>query len=88
MIVPSCFRLYRPAGPVLLLCSSDFTIAEEDGLGAVEGRGNVCACVSVCVSVCLPVMGGEVVLWREGSFLCVFELSEMNPKLAYNIILL
>lgn len=38
----------------------------------------------MCVCVCLPVMGGEVVLWRQG----VFELSEMNPELVYNIIFL
>ena len=46
--------------------------AEEEGWGGE----------SECV--CLPVMGGEVVLWRQG----VFELSEMNPELVYNIIFL
>ena len=75
----------------LSYCSALVTLPLQRRMGWGRWRGEgmcVPVCLSVCLSVCLPVMGGEVVLWREGSFLCVFELSEMNPKLAYNIILL
>lgn len=60
--------------PALFHRSDLGTIAEEK-----EGRGDV--------SVCLPVRE-ETWFWREMVASCVFELSEMNPQLAYNVILL
>lgn len=48
MIVHSCFKLCRPAGPVLSLWSSDSTT--DCGGGGVGRREGMCVSVCVCLS--------------------------------------